>query len=327
MKQNSEKQQSSTSSQPVPKVQSGKWVAFKSSLSSFIANIGALSLYPLETVKTRLQASDGAINNPLPKYKGIGEAVVSMFKNEGFSSLYRGVLVYWLSTSVANVSFFSMYSFLKKEYKYNEHPTTPWAFFISAQSSIFAALITHPFWTMKTRLILHTRAHKSIDKNGLVIFRKVMVDLYKNEGLTALYKGFIASLWLSSTGIVHMTCYEYLQKAVGKYAKGHEKILNAIPLFTGALSRLFATVLLYPLTTIRTRLQKRQYKATELKNASGSKGEIYYTGNIDCISKILKNEGITGFYKGLFANLLRVVPANGIFFLIYEYVNKKFASW
>ena len=98
-------------------------------------------------------------------YKGIKEALVSMVRNEGVGSLYRGVLIYWVSTSIANVSFFSMYSFMKQKMHYNENPTTFRAFLVSSQAALFAAFVTHPFWTMKTRLILHMRASKQADKN------------------------------------------------------------------------------------------------------------------------------------------------------------------
>ena len=54
--------------------------------------------------------------------------------------------------------------------------------------------------------------------------------------------------------------------------------------------------------------------------AEGS--EILYKGVTDCLMKILRNEGIRGFYKGFLPNLLRVVPSNGLFFLIYENVLK-----
>ncbi len=159
--------------------------------------------------------------------------------------------------------------------------------------------------------------------------KKVLLDMYRNEGPLALYKGLVTSLWLCTTGIVHMTCYEFLQKSVGFYTgpTQHPKLKGLIPLFTGAFSRFIATSLLYPLTTIRTRLQKRQYRINELnKPGEAAGGEIMYTGNIDCIKKILRNEGYKGFYKGLLANLLRVVPANGMFFMIYEYVNKQLSK-
>ena len=37
------------------------------------------------------------------------------------------------------------------------------------------------------------------------------------------------------------------------------------------------------------------------------------------IRVIFRGEGIVGFYKGLLPNLIRVTPACGITFLVYEY--------
>jgi len=266
--------------------------------------------------------NDGAANNPIPKYKGTVDCLINMFKTEGLSSLYRGVLVYWASTTISNVSFFGMYAFLKNKQRYEAHPTSLWAFLISTQASVFTATVTHPLWTLKTRLILHLRISKAVDRNGFIIFKKVLLDLLKNEGVLALYKGYITSLWLCTTGIVHMTCYEFIKRVAGKLLENHRSLNNMVPLVNGAFSRLIATSLMYPLTTIRTRLQKKQYTIREVAKAVSDKGEILYKGNIDCIKKIIRNEGLRGFYKGLIPNLCRVVPANGIFFFIYECVNR-----
>ena len=39
---------------------------------------------------------------------------------------------------------------------------------------------------------------------------------------------------------------------------------------------------------------------------------------VDTFKKILKNEGILGFYKGLTPNLLKIFPTSGVFFIFYE---------
>ena len=49
--------------------------------------------------------------------------------------------------------------------------------------------------------------------------------------------------------------------------------------------------------------------------------EKKYAGSLDCISKILRLEGVKGFYKGLSPNLLRVVPATMITFVVYENIS------
>jgi len=55
-------------------------VPWHASVASVIANAASLSLYPLENVKVRFQAADQASNNPIPKYRGISDALLSMYK-------------------------------------------------------------------------------------------------------------------------------------------------------------------------------------------------------------------------------------------------------
>jgi solute carrier family 25 phosphate transporter 23/24/25/41 len=42
----------------------------------------------------------------------------------------------------------------------------------------------------------------------------------------------------------------------------------------------------------------------------------------DVFWKTLQHEGISGFYKGLVPNLLKVVPAASITYLVYETMKK-----
>jgi hypothetical protein len=48
------------------------------------------------------------------------------------------------------------------------------------------------------------------------------------------------------------------------------------------------------------------------------KNQVVYNGMLDCIKKTYRNEGVTGFYKGLTPLLVRQVPASGVFFVTYE---------
>ena len=44
----------------------------------------------------------------------------------------------------------------------------------------------------------------------------------------------------------------------------------------------------------------------------------YYSGVLDCTGRIWRNEGVGGFFKGFFANAIRLVPSNAITFVVYE---------
>ena len=52
----------------------------------------------------------------------------------------------------------------------------------------------------------------------------------------------------------------------------------------------------------------------------GNQGEAveYKSSMVDVARKIYRNEGMTGFYKGLTPNVLKVFPSAGLFFLSYE---------
>lgn len=45
---------------------------------------------------------------------------------------------------------------------------------------------------------------------------------------------------------------------------------------------------------------------------------LKYTGMFDVVGKTLQNEGVRGLYKGLTPNLMKIAPAAGISWFVYE---------
>ena len=56
-------------------------------------------------------------------------------------------------------------------------------------------------------------------------------------------------------------------------------------------------------------------------------GEVIYTGTIQTLRYVLKNEGVPGLYKGLAPNLIRVAPAAAITFFSYEHILSRVNSF
>jgi len=52
----------------------------------------------------------------------------------------------------------------------------------------------------------------------------------------------------------------------------------------------------YPLDTVRRRM---------MMQSGRKKGEVMYTGTLDCFVKIAKNEGTKAFFKGALSNIIR----------------------
>lgn len=56
--------------------------------------------------------------------------------------------------------------------------------------------------------------------------------------------------------------------------------------------------------------------------AQHSNADAAYSGMSDVFKRTLQHEGLRGFYKGLFPNLLKVVPSASITYMVYEAMKK-----
>ena len=82
-----------------------------------------------------------------------------------------------------------------------------------------------------------------------------------------------------------------------------------------------ASTTTYPLQVVKARLQQR----SQIVEVSETTGEIVvtnreYSGVMDCVRRILRNEGWGGFFKGCVTNAVRVAPSAAITFVTYEFV-------
>jgi hypothetical protein len=68
-----------------------------------------------------------------------------------------------------------------------------------------------------------------------------------------------------------------------------------------------AAVVTYPYQVFRTRLMERP-----------EGGQEKYRGLGDVFRRVMSQEGVRGFYKGLIPNILRVTPSSAITLATYE---------
>lgn len=84
-----------------------------------------------------------------------------------------------------------------------------------------------------------------------------------------------------------------------------------------ALSKVIATCTTYPYQVVKSRMQ---FENQLLK-------EKLYTSSWGTIVSVWKGEGVRGFYKGLAANVVRVLPGTCITFAVYEGLVKTFEEF
>ncbi|KAF2356904.1 Mitochondrial substrate/solute carrier [Trinorchestia longiramus] len=284
-----------------------------------------LILHPLDLLKVRFAVPDtGRISSAglsaaaaaavqRPQYTGLGHATSAIWRSEGVRGFYKGVTPNLWGAGAAWGLYFLFYNILKSEYQSRQRRTHlgPGTHMLAAaQAGVFTLLLTNPIWVVKTRLCLQydnvssssSSANNNLRYNGMMdAFNKT----YKTEGIRGLYKGLVPGLFGVSHGALQFMAYEELKLAYNVHFNRppSSKLTTGEYLTCAALSKLFAAVTTYPYQVMRSRMQDQH---------------AHYANLRACIAFTWRHHGVRGFYRGLVPNLLRVVPATAITFVVYE---------
>jgi solute carrier family 25 (mitochondrial folate transporter), member 32 len=262
-------------------------------------------LYPLDLIKVRFQVHDGTGG----AYQNVWRSFWEIKRNEGFRGLYSGVIPAVLANSLSWGGYFYFYENSKRRKQHalvksssgRRSLGTTDHLLASTEAGMIMVAFTNPLWLIKTRLQIQGGDTNVRQYKGL---SDAIMRITKEEGILGLYKGAGPALLLTSHGAVQFAVYEHLKKITDS-DKGPKAWVSVM---TGITSKLIATVVTYPYQVIKSRLQRQ-------KSHDNSKT---YRGMWDATTRILRYEGIRGFFKGLSANCLRVAPSAGITFLVYE---------
>ncbi|XP_005100578.1 mitochondrial carnitine/acylcarnitine carrier protein [Aplysia californica] len=169
----------------------------------------------------------------------------------------------------------------------------------------------HPLDTIKVRL-----QTMPVPKPGEAPLFKGTFDCamktVRKEGFFGLYKGMAAPI----TGVAPIFAICFLGFGIGKrlQQKHPDEELSYPQLFkAGMLAGVFTTVIMAPGERIKCLLQIQQ---------EASVADRKYKGPVDCAKKIYREGGIRSVYRGTFATLLRDVPATGMYFTSYEWLQR-----
>ncbi|XP_074275137.1 calcium-dependent mitochondrial ATP-magnesium/phosphate carrier protein 3-like isoform X1 [Silene latifolia] len=164
-----------------------------------------------------------------------------------------------------------------------------------------AQTVIYPMDLVKTRLQTHECIDGKVPRLGALTR-----DIWIKEGVRAFYKGLFPSLLgiIPYAGI-DLAAYETLKDMAKNYMDSEPGAL--VQLGCGTVSGTVGATCVYPLQVVRTRMQANQSKATM--------SEVFL--------KTFQQERLRGFYKGLFPNLLKVIPSASITYMAYEAMKKR----
>ncbi|CEL99887.1 unnamed protein product [Vitrella brassicaformis CCMP3155] len=261
---------------------------------------------PIEVVKTQLQASAAG------GHQNFFQAAKAVYDSGGLPAFYRGLAPTLVGIIPARSIYFWGYSTMKS-FLFPYMDNSPLTHILSAAvAGGISNTVTNPIWMVRTRLQLLAQPGQSAYKG----YTDAVRQIWANEGFGGFMKGVTASYWGISEGCINWVVYERLKKVVNSHmhTNGTSTLLplpkNAQLFLSAACSKLLATSCTYPHEVVRTRLREQAV------------GGVYkYTGMLQALRLIAREEGRRGLYAGFRTHLLRVVPNNAILFLSYELIN------
>ncbi|ETW04432.1 hypothetical protein H310_04708 [Aphanomyces invadans] len=182
-----------------------------------------------------------------------------------------------------------------------------------ACAGMLATVAAYPLEVVRTRIILQSL--KPSTSTGIV---QDLVTLSKAEGMRGLYRGLgpglLGSIPFEGT---QFACFEsakvYMTSHRWPSWRWHEEkqSLETLDyLVVGCVAGAIAQIVAYPFDTVKKRLQAQAF------GAGGQ--QRMYRGMVDCLVRVVRNEGVLALYRGTLPNLLRVAPHTAIMFTTYE---------
>ncbi|KAJ5033440.1 uncharacterized protein L3040_008555 [Drepanopeziza brunnea f. sp. 'multigermtubi'] len=292
-------------------------------IAGFTAGVATtVAVHPLDVIKTRLQIQRKASSPTATSALTIFRTLIS--SKHPLQSLYRGTTPNLIGNASSWSLFFYSKSLVEQQLaSFHARPSqplsdsghsplpddprsalTPLDYFVAASlSGGLTSFSTNPIWVIKTRMLGSDRgaagAYSSIWHGA----REVM----KNEGLRGFYRGFGVSLLNNSHGAVQFAVYDPLRNMWKAYSR-EEKFGNTATMLISGAAKIIAGTVTYPFQVVRSRSQMNDAR------------NVYGEGITGVVAKIWKEEGASGFYRGLGTSVVRVLPATWVTFLVYENV-------
>ncbi|EGG13508.1 mitochondrial substrate carrier family protein [Cavenderia fasciculata] len=256
--------------------------------------------HPLDTIKVRLQTQPvGA-----PLYSGTMDCLKKTIAQEGFGGLYKGVTSPLVGLCLMNAVMFFSYGQAKKAIQGDskEELSVEQLAKAGAIAGLTIAFVESPVDLFKSQL----QVPGQTQFNGLADVAK---KIYQSRGIRGVYQGFSSTLVRNvPANCCYFASYELARRAFLEPGQLLEDLPTWKVLVSGGIGGMSYWTLTFPIDVIKSSLQTDSIVPSQRR----------FQGLIDCASKIYKQQGIAGFYKGFTPCFIRSFPANAACFVAFE---------
>lgn len=298
---------------------------------------------PFDRVKIHFQVQNPAMVAYSGRISGIFGALRSIYKTTGFLGLYRGHSAMLLRIfPYAAINFYSYEYFKSILYDAKTAESVIWwkRLLAGSLAGAVAVTFTYPLDIIRVRMAYDLAAKPVSDS---VTFSTVwgsyrralsgVVSSLLTEGkarngspIAGIYQGYLVTVAgiLPYAGVSYLS-FESLKMAYrrNKMMASNEpasaalKVPIVLKLGMGMVAGALGQTAAYPLDIVRRRTQII-YIAPHLRETHRSEVAVW-----KMLRDIIRQKGIRGLFVGLSINYLKVAPATGVSFVVYESMRDK----
>jgi len=255
--------------------------------------VGTTCIFPLDMIKTRLQASGqyGSI-----AYKGPLDVVKRLYASEGIRGFYRGLGANLVGVTPEKAIKLAVNDQCREYFQQPDGSITLVHEIISGATAGFTQVVaTNPMEIVKLRMQLQSQLPLEQQKGA--------IGVVKDLGFSGLYRGVVAT-WARDVPY-SMIFFPVYANAKVLLADENGNTSVAKNLACGCMAGMAAGGLMTPCDVIKTRFQQ--------------KGGVVKYGTVrNCLVVTLKNEGLFALYKGAVPRMVTQGPLFGIALAVFE---------
>ncbi|KAG6743006.1 hypothetical protein POTOM_053950 [Populus tomentosa] len=280
-----------------------------------------VALYPMSVIKTRLQvATKDTVE------KSASSVIRGILKTDGVPGLYRGFgtvvtgaiptrIIFLTALETTKAAAFKMV----EPFKFSEPSQAALANGIAGMSaSLCSQAVFVPIDVISQKLMVQGYSGHEKYNGGLDVARKII----RTDGIRGFYRGFglsvmtyspSSAVWWASYGSSQRIIWRLLGQVTDREGAGpSESTIMLVQATGGIIAGATASCITTPLDTIKTRLQ-----VMSLERRSSAR---------QVVKSLIKDDGWTGFYRGLGPRFFSMSAWGTTMILAYEYLSTGMVS-
>lgn len=302
--------------------------------------LARIFVHPLDTIRSRLMVSTS-------KTASFNSVASTLLKSDGFRGLYRGFGISVTMQAPAIATFLTSYDWAKANIS---NPSTP--YFTSTSplvhlvSGLVAETVSAVFWVPME--VVKQRAQVRRGTLSAATSTTIVRDLLRHEGPRALFKGYGLTVGVFGPySMLYFMAYERFKADAACFIFDDRHATNrlstaAVAVCAGSAGGI-AAACTTPLDVIKTRLQTQGdiVMGTDTGAASSSNGKTgtvastrklgnssqqhqMYRSTWHAARSIAVQDGLSGFFRGMSARVLWIIPSTAITMSTFEFLKSYF---